>query len=133
MKALNFLQIKYFFDTVSLPDGWNSKFSKVYLSKINLTTMKKEEKMEAFGKLLDIMDELREKCPWDREQNLDSLKPFLIEECYELIDAIDSGDVEKHKEELGDMLLQMPFWKTTIRRSRKSWVISCCTLFFMLK
>ena len=68
MKALNFLQIKYFFDTVSLPDGWNSKFSKVYLSKINLTTMKKEEKMEAFGKLLDIMDELREKCPWDRDR-----------------------------------------------------------------
>lgn len=48
-------------------------------------------------------------CPWDREQNLETLKPFLIEECYELIDAIDSGDVEKHKDELGDMLLQIVF------------------------
>ena len=62
--------------------------------------------------VLDIMRKLRDPkggCPWDREQNLDSLKPFLIEECYELIDAIDSGDVEKHKDELGDMLLQIVF------------------------
>ena len=63
-------------------------------------------------RILDIMRKLRDPekgCPWDREQNLESLKPFLIEECYELIDAIDSGDVEKHKDELGDMLLQIVF------------------------
>ncbi len=63
-------------------------------------------------RVLDIMRKLRDPekgCPWDREQTLDSLKPFLIEECYELIDAIDSGDVEKHKDELGDMLLQIVF------------------------
>jgi tetrapyrrole methylase family protein/MazG family protein len=62
--------------------------------------------------VLEIMRKLRDPqkgCPWDREQTIDSLKPFLIEECYELVDAIDSGDVEKHKEELGDMLLQIVF------------------------
>ena len=62
--------------------------------------------------VIEIMRKLRAPvggCPWDREQNLETLKPFLIEECYELIDAIDSGDAEKHKEELGDMLLQIIF------------------------
>lgn len=48
-------------------------------------------------------------CPWDREQTLESLKPFLIEECYELIDAIDSEDEAAHREELGDVLLQIVF------------------------
>jgi tetrapyrrole methylase family protein / MazG family protein len=69
-------------------------------------------KTRPIDQVLDIMAKLRAPqggCPWDREQSLESLKPFLIEECYELIDAIDSGDVEKHKEELGDMLLQIVF------------------------
>jgi tetrapyrrole methylase family protein/MazG family protein len=48
-------------------------------------------------------------CPWDREQTLDTLKAFLIEECYEVLDAIDSGDPQRHKEELGDLLLQVVF------------------------
>jgi len=62
--------------------------------------------------VLEIMRRLRDPqggCPWDREQSLATLKPFVIEECYELIDAIDSGDAEKHKEELGDLLLQIVF------------------------
>jgi tetrapyrrole methylase family protein/MazG family protein len=62
--------------------------------------------------VIEIMRKLRDPqkgCPWDREQTVESLKPFLIEECYELIDAIDSGDVQKHKEELGDLLLQIVF------------------------
>lgn len=69
-------------------------------------------KPRPIDQVLEIMRALRDPakgCPWDREQTIDSLKPFLIEECYELIDAIDSGDVEKHKEELGDMLLQIVF------------------------
>ena len=110
MPALNFLQIKYFFDTVSLPDQWNSKFSKVYLSKINLTTMKKEEKMEAFGKLLDIMDELREKCPWDREQTNETLRKLTIEEVYELGDAVLENNYQEIKKELGDILLHLVFY-----------------------
>jgi tetrapyrrole methylase family protein/MazG family protein len=68
----------------------------------------------------DIMRKLRDPkggCPWDREQNLESLKPFLIEECYELIDAIDSADPFKHKDELGDMLLQIIF-QTQLREEK---------------
>ncbi|MBI2439893.1 MAG: nucleoside triphosphate pyrophosphohydrolase [Lentisphaerae bacterium] len=61
--------------------------------------------------LLDIMARMRGAggCPWDREQTLASLKQYLIEECYELIDAIDAGQTEKHAEELGDLLLQVVF------------------------
>jgi tetrapyrrole methylase family protein/MazG family protein len=62
-------------------------------------------------RLLEIMERLRAPggCPWDREQNLQSLKQYLVEECYEVIDAIDSGAPEKHAEELGDLLLQIVF------------------------
>lgn len=66
----------------------------------------------SLDRVLEIMSRLRDPkggCPWDREQTLANLKAYLIEECYELIDAIDSGDVEKHKEELGDLLLQIVF------------------------
>ena len=61
--------------------------------------------------LLAIMARLRGKngCPWDAEQTLDTLKTFLIEECYEVVDAIDSGDTGAHLEELGDLLLQVVF------------------------
>ncbi len=65
--------------------------------------------MEAFDELLRIMEELRSKCPWDRSQTHETLKKYLIEEAYELLDAIDSGDDEKLKEELGDLLLQVVF------------------------
>ncbi|MBN2693723.1 nucleoside triphosphate pyrophosphohydrolase [bacterium] len=67
--------------------------------------------MSKLDELLETMRALRAKngCPWDREQTLDSLKPFLLEEAYELIDAIDSKDIENHKEELGDVLLQLVF------------------------
>lgn len=51
----------------------------------------------------------RDGCPWDREQTLDSLKRYLVEECYELLDAIDSGDADRHRDELGDLLLQLIF------------------------
>ena len=59
--------------------------------------------------LLAVVDRLREPggCPWDREQTLESLKPYLVEECYELLDAIDGGDVDEHRDELGDVLLQV--------------------------
>ena len=65
----------------------------------------------ALERLLDIMRLLRspQGCPWDREQTLTSLKPYLIEECYEVIDAIDSGDTVHLTEELGDLLLQIVF------------------------
>ncbi len=70
----------------------------------------KIEKMEAFGRLLDVMDELREKCPWDREQSIESLRNLTIEETYELADAIIEDDMEGIREELGDILLHIVFY-----------------------
>lgn len=60
-------------------------------------------------RLLDVVARLRgdDGCPWDREQTLQSLKKYLVEECFELIDAIDAGEVEPHLDELGDVLLQV--------------------------
>lgn len=70
----------------------------------------KEEKMEAFGRLLDILDELREKCPWDKKQTNESLRTNTIEETYELCDAIMRGDDTDIKKELGDLLLHVVFY-----------------------
>lgn len=72
--------------------------------------MERQEKLEAFGKLLDIMDELREKCPWDREQTNESLRKLTIEEVYELGDAVLENDVQEIKKELGDILLHIVFY-----------------------
>ena len=60
-------------------------------------------------RLLQVVERLRGDggCPWDREQTLDTLKQYLIEECYEVIDALDSGSIEEHREELGDVLLHV--------------------------
>ncbi|MGD9994047.1 MAG: nucleoside triphosphate pyrophosphohydrolase [Salinivirgaceae bacterium] len=65
---------------------------------------------EAFGKLLEIMDELRLKCPWDKEQTLESLRTLTIEETYELADAIIDNDLQEIKKELGDLLLHVVFY-----------------------
>jgi len=69
-----------------------------------------EEKLKAFERLLEIMDELREKCPWDREQTLDSLRNLTIEETYELADAIMDEDLTEIRKELGDLLLHIVFY-----------------------
>ena len=68
------------------------------------------EKGLAFDKLLDIMNELREKCPWDRNQTLESLRHLTIEETYELADSILENDMDSMKKELGDMLLHIVFY-----------------------
>jgi MazG family protein len=68
------------------------------------------DKQAAFGRLLTIMDELREQCPWDRKQTLESLRNLTIEETYELADAILSNDLKGVKEEIGDLLLHMVFY-----------------------
>lgn len=70
----------------------------------------KEQKLEAFSKLLDIMDDLREKCPWDRKQDLQSLRPLTLEEVYELSDALLKEDLTEIKKELGDVLLHLVFY-----------------------
>lgn len=66
--------------------------------------------LEAFSRILDIMDELREKCPWDREQTLESLRPLTIEETFELSEAIMQNDLHNISKELGDILLHIIFY-----------------------
>jgi len=73
--------------------------------------MEEERIGHLFAELVKIMERLRSQdgCPWDREQTHDSLKPFLIEEAYEVLEAMDSHDTEKFKEEMGDLLFQIIF------------------------
>jgi XTP/dITP diphosphohydrolase len=69
-----------------------------------------DKRLEAFERLLNIMDELREKCPWDQKQTIESLRNLTIEETYELADAITSGDLQQIKGELGDLFLHLVFY-----------------------
>jgi MazG family protein len=75
-------------------------------------------------RLVEIMDRLLapDGCPWDREQTLDSLRPFLVEETYEVLDALSRGDTADHCEELGDLLMQIVF-QAAIRRGEGAFAI----------
>ena len=70
----------------------------------------KEQKLQLFSDLLDIMDDLRAKCPWDQKQTFETLRPLTLEETYELSDAILSNDLQEIKKELGDVLLHLVFY-----------------------
>ena len=70
----------------------------------------RQQQLEAFGRLLDIMNDLRAKCPWDKKQTLESLRHLTIEETYELGDAILNNDLQEIKKELGDLLLHIVFY-----------------------
>ena len=83
----------------------------ITVSDNNLRTMHtREEQMKAFGRYLDVLDALREKCPWDRKQTNESLRPNTIEETYELCDALIRDDVPEICKELGDVLLHICFY-----------------------
>ena len=85
----------------------------VFLSKQNFLSHKmntRQQQLKAFERLLDIMDDLREKCPWDKKQTLESLRHLTIEETYELGDAILDNDLPEIKKELGDLLLHIVFY-----------------------
>lgn len=82
-----------------------------------------KEKLEAFGRLLGIMDDLREKCPWDRKQTMQSLRNLTIEETYELADAILDENMEEVKEELGDLMLHLVFY-AKIAEEKKSFTLT---------
>jgi XTP/dITP diphosphohydrolase len=69
-----------------------------------------EKKLEAFARLLKIMDELRAQCPWDKKQTMESLRHLTIEEVYELGDAILEGNLEEIKKEIGDIMLHLVFY-----------------------
>ncbi|MBE6225166.1 MAG: nucleoside triphosphate pyrophosphohydrolase [Bacteroidales bacterium] len=74
--------------------------------------MKKDRtrELEAFARVLDVMDELREKCPWDRKQTIESIRPLTIEETYELSDAIMDNDMPNVCKELGDIMMHIVFY-----------------------
>lgn len=69
-----------------------------------------QDKLNAFQRLLTIMDELREQCPWDKKQTMESLRHLTIEEVYELTDGIMDGDMDEVKKEIGDIMLHMVFY-----------------------
>jgi XTP/dITP diphosphohydrolase len=75
----------------------------------------REEQMEAFGRLLDVLDELRQKCPWDKKQTNESLRPNTIEETFELCDAIMKNDHHEMMKELGDVLMHTCFYAMIAR------------------
>ena len=79
-------------------------------NKTETKTPERKQALEAFDKLLTIMDELREKCPWDKEQTIESIRNNTIEETYELVDAISEGDMDGVRKELGDLLLHIVFY-----------------------
>ena len=72
--------------------------------------LNRNDKLKAFDRLLTIMDELRENCPWDKKQTMETLRHLTIEETYELSDAIVENDLEEIKKELGDLMLHMVFY-----------------------
>ena len=74
-----------------------------------------EQAGKAFLRLVQIMDELREQCPWDKKQTIQTLRPLTIEEMYELADSITEGDWKGIKEELGDLLLHIIFYSRIAR------------------
>ena len=82
-----------------------------YLCMKNRTTMHtREEQMKAFGRLLDVLEQLRDKCPWDKKQTIESLRPNTIEETFELCDAIMRNDQHDMMKELGDVLMHTCFY-----------------------
>ena len=86
----------------------------------------RESKLEAFGKLLDVLDELREKCPWDKKQTNESLRCNTIEEVYELSQALLDDNSENIKKELGDVLLHIIFYAKRADEKNKFDIADVC-------
>ena len=87
----------------------------------------KEEKLKAFGDFLDVLDTLREKCPWDRKQTNESLRPNTIEEVYELCDALIADDNPNICKELGDVLLHVAFYAKIGEEKQQFDLADVCT------
>lgn len=88
----------------------------------------REEQMKAFGRMLDVLDELREKCPWDKKQTNESLRPNTIEETYELCDALMKGDNHEVCKELGDVLLHVCFYAKIGAEKQEFDIADVCNL-----
>lgn len=87
----------------------------------------REEKTEAFGKLLDVLDTLRVKCPWDAKQTNESLRPNTVEEVFELADALISDDTPNIRKELGDVLLHVAFYSKIAEEKGQFDIADVCT------
>lgn len=96
-------------------------------NKLEMDLHTKEEKLRAFGRLLDVLDELREKCPWDRKQTNESLRPNTIEEVYELSDALEQEDIKDTCKELGDVLLHVCFYAKIASEKEQFDIADVCT------
>lgn len=81
-----------------------------FMNKISFGDNPRGKQLQAFDRLLDVMDELRAKCPWDKKQTIESLRHLTIEETYELSDAIMRQDMQEIKKEIGDIILHMVFY-----------------------
>jgi len=97
----------YLYSLVNLQSAILNQQSPIQMTPGSNTT---EQKLEQFGRLLRIMDELREQCPWDRKQTLESLRHLTIEETFELADAIADGNLDEIRKEIGDIMLHMVFY-----------------------
>lgn len=86
-----------------------------------------EEKLAAFGKLLDVLDTLRVRCPWDAKQTNESLRPNTVEEVFELVDALITDDAENIKKELGDVLLHVAFYSKIASEQGRFDIADVCT------
>lgn len=86
----------------------------------------KNQKLEAFGRLLDILDELRVKCPWDAKQTNESLRTYTVEETYELCEAIINNDTLEIKKELGDVLLHIVFYAKIAEEKKEFDIADVC-------
>ena len=84
------------------------------------------DKLVAFDRLLTVMDELREKCPWDKKQTIESIRHLTIEETYELSDAILEKDMDKIKKELGDLLLHIVFYSRIASETKTFDIAAVC-------
>jgi XTP/dITP diphosphohydrolase len=82
----------------------------IFMENPFLTPLRRSAQLEAFGRLLDVLDRLRQECPWDKKQTLESLRHLTIEETYELSDAILRQDLPDLKKELGDVMLHLVFY-----------------------
>ncbi|MBT8325072.1 MAG: nucleoside triphosphate pyrophosphohydrolase, partial [Winogradskyella sp.] len=86
----------------------------------------KSNQLHAFKRLLVVMDELREQCPWDKKQTLESLRHLTIEEVYELGDAILDKDYDEIKKELGDVLLHIVFYSRIASETNQFDIADVC-------
>lgn len=86
----------------------------------------KEQKLEAFGKILDVLDTLREKCPWDAKQTNESLRPNSVEEMFELADALIRDDIQDIRKELGDVLLHVLFYSKIADEQQRFDIADVC-------